>query len=290
MQGRKLLPVCLLPVSLLLVSCVGSSPFSTARLDGNWHLTGQNFFATNALPSSSQGAFLAMAIGVSGNTVYASGDSAVTCSNISSGMGGTFWATGLITSNGSFTLSNSSVPQDTIQYTIKGTAPAAGASAWQGSYTLVNSSSSVNCTFNQSGSFTAAAYPLLNGTYTGALDNSSTIAGAENIQLVVKVAQGEPTFTTAGTQDTAEFYIPLNGSITVSGTSCFTSGTMASGVGSRISGDNFYMTFTMNDGSTLTLAGLYGDETETTLKVTALPFASGNSCYTGGGGTLTLQQ
>lgn len=286
MKGPRLSLVCLLPISLLLVSCGGTPSFSSANLEGNWYLTGQNIFATTTAPSSSQGPFLATAIGVSGKTVYARGDLAVTCAGGDGGVGGTFSATGQIAPNGSFVLTNSS-GLDSIQYTITGTVPSAGTSTWQGSYTLVNSTSSTGCTFDQSGSFTATPYPDFNGTYTGTL-SSGTNATSE-MQVVVKISQGAPTIASVGPQNLSNFYIPLSGIITVSGSSCFSSGSMANGMSSSIQGDFFTTSFTMNDGSTMMLNGWFLNGTETSLSGSA--FVRNGQCNnSGGAGTLTLQQ
>jgi len=267
----------------LLASCGGSpTPVQQApnyaALQGNWYLFGQNSFASGDSTSAS---YIGLAIGVSGNTIYASGDASVNCSQPGSGIGGGISAIGEIAADGTFTLTDTSNTLNSIQYTIRGTVPLNGSATWQGTYSLFNSASTIGCTFNQSGEFTATAYAAFRGNYTG------TLAGPHNGGPVVfQVSQGEPSFSFVGPFNSPVFSIPLSGTITVSGSPCFTSGTFTN-TGS-ISGDSFNISISMNDGSTLRAFGWLADPSEGALKFEGT-IENGLCSQQSLGGTLYLQ-
>ncbi|HKN21549.1 MAG TPA: hypothetical protein VJX73_09035 [Terracidiphilus sp.] len=177
-------------------------------------------------------------------------------------------------------MTNSAEPIDSIQYTITGKLPAPGASTWQGTYTIVNSPSST-CVFNFSGSFTATAYPTLNGTYAGTIDGSGLGSG---ISITLKVSQDEQTLEQS--MNGAVTYIPLSGTITVTGSSCFTSGTIVNGQVSQIDADTFMMWASMNDGSTMEIHGWVSDQTEATLTPVDVVIKNGACANAFGSGTL----
>lgn len=280
MQIRRVFLALLLPSSLLLSSCDGRllSFSNDASLGGNWHLVGQNAFLGNPL----QGPFLSLALDASGGTLYAEGDAFVPCSQ-GGGIGGSIGATAQIASDGTFVLTNSADPIDSIHFTITGSAPAPGATAWQGTYMLVNNSNT-NCVFNLSGSFTATAYPPFDGTYAGAITGSGLGTG---VSITLKVSQGAPTLEMAGGR--THFYIPLNSTIAVSGSPCFTTGTTASNWPSGVAGDNFNLYYTMNDGSTVEVLGWFNGQTETTLEPANVLVFNGTCASANGSGTFTLQ-
>jgi hypothetical protein len=190
-----------------------------------------------------------------------------------------------IAADGTFSLSNTSDPQIPMQFTIQGSVPSVGTSTWQGSYTLFTAPTSLlNCSFNQSGTFTAAPYPAVNGTYAGAINGSGLLAG---MSMTLKLAQGSPTIAPLGTN----FEIPMSGTVTVDGTSCFTTGTISSDGSSSIRGDFLTLFVTMNDGSFLSINGWLSDQSETALKPVSLSVLGRGQCVgASGNGTLTLQQ
>lgn len=288
--STRRLPVLALSLicTLFFVSC-GGSPAPTvptnpyAALNGNWYLSGQDFMIPGG--PQSQGPYLGVALGVVGNTVYARGNVGVNCSRGNSGIGGTISATGSIASDGTFVLTNTAVPLDSLQFTIEGTVPPAGTSTWQGTYALVNSASETSCTFNQSGSFNATQYPPFTGTYVGAIKSTSLGTG---LSVTLQVTQGTPTLTSLGTQLPPVLYVPVSGSIAVTGSSCFASGQVASTSGS-VGGDAFMLVLSMNDGSTLHLNGWYADQTEATLQAVTLSVLGGQCAGEFGSGPLTKQ-
>ncbi len=85
------------------------------------------------------------------------------------------------------------------------------------------------------------------------------------------------------------FRLPLTGTISVSGSTCFKSGTIDSDSNSGAGGDQFMMTALMNDGSTAEIRGWFGDQTEKTLQPFSI-FVHGGQCNGAfGSGMLTLQ-
>jgi hypothetical protein len=248
---------------------------------GNWKLIGTGS-APGEIPSSP---YIGLALGVSGNTLYASGVDLVPCAQGSSAIGGSLGGITQIASDGSFELNNSSIPQDSIQYSIQGKVPQVGESTWQGTYRL-NNSTTTNCTFNNSGSFTATAYPPFHGTYSGIIDSESL---GSNVSLTLNVSQGVPVISTIGPQALKLFSLPLTGTVSVSGSACFTSGAIDSKSNSSVGGDQFMMNAAMNDGSSVQILGWFSDQTEKTLQPFSILVHNGQCDGDSGSGTLTLQ-
>lgn len=248
---------------------------------GNWRLVGTGS-APGAIPS---GPYIGLALGVSGNTLYASGTDLVPCSQGSSAIGSHMSGSTQIAADGSFELNNASIPQDSIQYSIQGKVPEAGSSTWQGTYTLTNSGST-NCTFNYSGSFTATAYPPFEGTYSGTINSQSL---GSSVSLTLDVSQGAPIVSSTLPQTLPTLRLPLTGTISVSGSTCFTSGTFNSNASSGVGGDQFMVNAAMNDGSSAQILGWFGDPTEKTLQPFTILVHNGQCNGGFGSGTLTLQ-
>jgi hypothetical protein len=285
MNAKKLFLLPLLLLTLCLASCVQNASRSYTAINGNWHIVGAQDLSPRPL--------LTLAIGASGNAVYATGDVGVNCANNGGGVGGSLSMTGQVGSDGTFVLSNSAFPLNTIQVSVTGKVPAEGSTTWMGSYAITNAASDTTCTFNQSNSFVATAYPPLDGTYTG------TIAGQApnpNITLSAQITQGSPTFDQTLSPMQQGFRIPLNGTIAVTGSPCFTSGTTTAGatgapslpVEGSIDGEVFSLTYLMNDGSELQLLGFLADPTESTLNIQIAHVFGGNCDGTiPGSGTTT---
>ena len=99
---------------------------------------------------------------------------------------------------------------------------------------------------SRSGAFTATRYPPFTGTYSGAIGGKGFEPGTT---VTITTIQGEP-----GPDARGGFDIPLDGQITVSGSSCFSTGTVSKKRTSTMVGDQANLTFKMNDGSVLLLA------------------------------------
>jgi len=283
-EARKLLFLPLLFLSIGLTSCGRIISPSFAALDGNWHIAGEQ---GNKILPPLQSPLLTFAIGVSGDTVYASGNVGVICSSGTGAIGGTSELIGEIASDGTFQLSNSNEPLDSIQITIQGKAPAPGSTTWSGNYTVTNGSTAIGCTFNLTSDFVATLYPPLDGTYSGTITGQGLGSG---ITVTTQITQG--TFTSGkltARSSGSVYYTPLSATITVSGSPSFTTGTTDASQllpgSSSIGGNSFALNFLMNNGSTLTLTGWFSDPSETTLQIEGPLFLSGVF----GSGTLTRQ-
>lgn len=285
MKDRAVLRTLLSILCLCLTACSASfinQGTNEAVVGANWRLIGAGS-APIGIPS---GPYIGLALGVSGNKLYASGVDLVPCSQGSTAIGAGIGASTQITSDGTFTLNNSSIPQDSIQYSIQGKVPQAGSSTWQGTYTLSNSGST-NCTFNNSGSFTATAYPPFQGTYSGAIDSQGLGTG---VSLSLNVSQGAPIVSATGPHTMPSFRLPLTGTVSVSGSACFTSGAIASESNSGVGGDQFMIFASMSDGSTAEIRGWFSDQTEKTLQPFSIFVHNGQCDGDFGNGTLTMQQ
>ena len=299
MHCRKLF-VALSAIVLLAASSCGGTHLASntpdfSAVQGNWQLTSPGPFPGDL----SQGPIVTLAIGRSGNTIYAVGDTTVTCSQNGAWMDGPISGVGApvtaaIASDGSFLLTNASSPDSPIQFAIRGAVPVVGASTWKGTYTLFNAASSkLSCDFHQSGSFEALAYPPFQGTYSGTVSGPGFQSG---IGLSLQVAQGEPTIIPAGQPlssgliAAARFYLPLSGTIAITGSPCFTTGAFASDGNSVISGDRFTILATMNDGTPVLVTGWFYDRSETTLTFAHFEVMGRSSCAGSfGNGSLTVQ-
>lgn len=264
-----------------MAACGGHSNTTNpvSNIDGNWHIVG-----AHSIP---QFPFVALAVGASGNTIYASGDVGVNCSQLSAAIGGTMYLTGQVASDGSFQMSNAASPVDTIQLTVEGKIPPTGATTWNGHFTLANAASQTGCLFNNSGDFTATAYAPFTGTYAGTVTSPSI--PSPGVSITLSVVQGEPTFSAQPPLGTQDFTIPLTGSATVSGSSCYTAGSATAASGSLIRGDAFGLAFPMSDGSTLRLTGWFTDATESSLLVQFEQSSVGSCSVRAGAGTLIRQ-
>jgi hypothetical protein len=268
--------------SQLLIGCgstgnfnVSASP-NTAALNGNWYITGNQ--------QLKQYPFLSIALVVSGNQINAQGDMMVTCANLPANpQGGWFTLTGQINSDGTFHLGNFFPGGAMPQLTIDGSAPASGTSTWSGTYSFTSPTAPINCIVNQAASFTATPLAPINATYAGTLTGA-----AGNLTVNATIAQGAG-ITVLG-PGTPYSYLPLSGTITVSGSPCFTHGTSsASNNGSQIEGDLAGLGFIMNDGSLLWINGLFTSPSESALYPTFVGVTGGNCNQSSYQGTLTRQ-
>ena len=276
MRSGKLFLVPLLLSGLCLVSCNQSNYQPRSALNGNWHIAGTEFFQQYPL--------LTLALVVSGNTVYGSGDVGVNCSGSGSSVGSSLSVTGQIASDGSFLLTNSASPLDSIQVAIQGKVPAAGSKSWAGTFTLTNAVTQTLCVFNVSSDFVATAYAPLDGTYDGTLAGQGPGPG---ITVATQISQG--VFTSFPRQSPLPpiYYIPLSATITVSGSPCFTSGTPSNDFLNSIGGNSFALSYAMNDGSTLLVNGWFTDSSESTLQLEVVTVIGGKCNGADYSGTLT---
>jgi hypothetical protein len=224
---------------------------------------------------------LTLSIEVNGNAIYGKGSVGANCSN-----GTPEWTllyfSGTIASDGSFKLTNSTDPLGIFQVTIAGNVPANGTTAWSGNYTMTNLPTQASCNFNTTSSFTAAAYSPMNGTYAGTITHEMP----DPVGFSTQISQGTSTESASGATN---YYIPLSATATVSGNPCFTTGTTAANMMSSVSGNSFTLTYTMDDGSTLYVSGVFSDADETALQILGANVVGGNCSGEYVMGTLTGQ-
>jgi hypothetical protein len=138
---------------------------------------------------------------------------------------------------------------------------------------------------NQTSQFTATVLPAYNGTYAGALGTSSSTTHPAQIGFTSTFTQGA-TFASAVSNGLTTYYLPLDATVTVSGSTCFTHGVAVPGFNSSVEGEAFQVTDTMDDGSTLWLFGTFADPAGDSINV-ALTITGGSCDHATWNGTLT---
>lgn len=279
-------------LGLTLVSCGGTASVPKtpdySTIVGNWHLTGQS----SAWSSTDPDPYLGAAITENAGSLYAHFIASVHCTQGNGGFSSTGNAaldmTGKIASDGTFALSNASSGAllPSVQLTVNGVIPSAGSSGWQGSYELKMSPASSLCTYNGGGSFTATAYPQFIGTYAGTIQNSGL---GSSVSISLKVTQLAPAITLVEPAATPEVNLPVSAAVTVSGSSCFTSGTNQSVMGGGVAGDSFNMLLQMDDGSTMSISGSFADATEAALQPAGIRIQGGKCAGAVASATLARQ-
>ncbi len=181
-------------------------------------------------------------------------------------------ATGTAAAGGSFSVQTpANFPVGSIS--IQGKAPRTNDGEWSGSYTVsLSPSFGPPCTGSFTRTFTAISFPLIDGVYVGTGVNGITGTLA-TVQVTLK--QGG-TVVDQVTGKPSSSNIALAGSIQVQGSACFTSGTMNSFPQSGVEGNQVVASFSMDDGSTLSLVGSLTDITEGHLATDAILIAGGN--------------
>jgi hypothetical protein len=219
-------------------------------------------------PATGGGFSLAMSFDVTGNDVVATGFASGSCAPPSPPFviaAFSFGATvsGTIAADGSFTLqSPGNVPVDSLS--IQGKIPQANGDPFLGSYTASFNSPTGKCMASYSGMFTATSFPPVSGVYTGTgstLTTTNGVSSATPIAVQVTLQQGGMV-TNPATGVSKPSSIALTGSIRVQGFPCFTTGVTSAIHASRMEGNMVGATFTMDDGSALSLSGALTDSTE----------------------------
>jgi hypothetical protein len=273
----------LLIASQALIGCgSGTTPATTtkpspAALTGNWNLLGNRALQQYPL--------LSLSLVVNGDQITAMGDGLAQCPN-GSGGGGSVELSGQVAADGTFELTESPVNQSSFLWAITGTAPPPGGSTWTGTYTLTISPAFTGCPIIQTAPFTATAFPPFGGTYTGTLSQGLTPSTTGSVTISVNVTQGAAVVA----QSPAPSYLPLSGTITVSGSPCFTHGTSSTTPGAAVlRGDNPAIIFDMDDGSQAVISGFFASPNQSALNQAIFSIFSGQCKGNVYGGTLTLQ-
>lgn len=269
----------LLIASPVLIGCGTSSASNSpiASLNGNWLLAGSR--------QLKQYPFLTTAVITRGNTIVVQGDFMVGCANSPGGaVGGSLYLAGQAASDGNFQISETpdSSQINSIQVSVQGKLPPAGSSTWSGTYSFTDLAGYTSCIVNQTASFTATALPPVNATYGGTLTGSSG-----NITVSSTITQGTPTSQTTPI-GSVDYLVPLSGTITVTGSPCFTHGTTAP-LSNQIEGDLAALSFTMDDGSQVLFNGFLSIPDETVIYPATFVVFNGKCSQNSYSGTLTRQ-
>jgi hypothetical protein len=246
----------------------------TSTLTGNWNLVGTGYIASPPAAGAGPAFSLSLTTLVDGSSIAAYGYVQTMCSGTTGSSGASVQMYGTLASNGTFQLVEP-VGYNT-QIVVNGTVPASGAATWSGTYTAVTTAGGNPCPVNISTptAFTATAVPAVSGTFKGTLMTSGGVTSS-GITASLTASQGaEAVVPVAGT---STFFLPLTGTLMVSGVSCFTTGTMTTNLASQIDGNEVLMTYTMTDGSAVLAYGLLPLPGETAIN--GLTFqVSGGKC------------
>ncbi len=255
---------------LLLTGC-GQSPAPTTAgsgsnaLRGNWLLAGSLPVSGPVFPLPQQFG-LTMTLDVSNGQVLADMSVFYPCSNGAVGGSGALPAT-TIAADGSFTLQTNQVSTlvPTVMLSVHGKAPQAAGANWTGTYTATNANT--GCA-PVSGTFTAMPIQTVSGTFlgVGTLGPQSGPAMPASSVTVAFVQGGPASLDPPLYGSLVNSVSALSGTIQVTGSSCFTSGTAAIPSGAVL-GDGVNASFLMNDGSRLLLHGSVLDVAATTIKL-----------------------
>ena len=277
--GRVLSLAFVVIASGALAGCGGlivpASP-SFGSVDGNWNLAGNRALGQYPL--------LSVAIVVNGSQITANGDMQVTCANPpADSVGGNFDLTGQIASDGTFQLAApSNLPAGSLKIVVNGTLPAKGATNWTGEYSITDSPGYTSCIVNQSAPFTAAEFAPFDGTYAGTLTTQSGHATAS-----LTVSQGAA--TAFQLPSGPQYYLPLEATLAVSGSPCFTQGATTPAPINSIEGDFSNMNFAMNDGSQVLVSGWFTGPNESAFDAVVFAVIGGKCDQTTYYGTLNHQ-
>jgi hypothetical protein len=255
-----------------------SQTIAPSSLNGNWQLAGNRERKLYPL--------LSMAIHVNGKHVTAAGDNFVVCpTSPRDGLGGNQEMSGDIDPEGKFTIRTIS-SRNTLQLTVTGRAPDAGATNWAGTYKFTSPASDA-CTFDQDETFTATLLPPLAGTFAGPVTMSYPSAPPPSgytgpttarLKFTLTAAQGGEFLSHEKKVGLAFIYLPLSGTIDVSGSACFTHGTSDTNpYANNMQGDRAHLNFQMNDESELTVVAVYTSPEEAGLAIQA-SFVKGGKC------------
>jgi hypothetical protein len=145
---------------------------------------------------------------------------------------------------------------------IQGKVPEAGG-GWTGTYTVSFAGPmEPPCGENYSGTVTATSFPLVSGVYVGG-GSTPTVPGETGTAVAFEVSlQQGALVKDPSTGISTPSSSALTGSIQVSGSSCFSSGTIGLTPLGSVEGNLINADFVMNDGSTLHLEGALMDSTE----------------------------
>lgn len=228
------------PVLVVLSSCGAPTPHAE-RLNGNWQITGD--------PTSSTAPAVSVVLDGSGGQITGTVVAVAQCPGEP-----TTRRMISLQLNGQVNLDQTyTVASETDAYgdmlNLNGPMPHSGQQSLSGTYSLYaplsDPTNSLSCLVEPRASFQATPITPLNATYSGSITGNHL---NPNATVTVQITQ-TPTLTgLAGYNATA--------SLSLTGSSCFKSGTQVSANTTAISGDSITLHFTMDDGSQVDFYGL----------------------------------
>jgi len=291
MQLKLLVFIPALVCAGLLVGCGPwqSSPYSVApgppvNIDGNWLISG-DLPSISPAPLPQNGVLnFSASLSVSNGQVTGLGSFNYPCIGLIGQYG--FVISGSVDTAGTFT-AQASIIQPGVSLTFSGTPPSQASSAWTGTYTYINP----GCPPTLTGKFTSTPLGSLTGTYKGSASLSPEFGGTGTpVTITMQLTQGGDITLPSG--ETEYLAYALFGTVTITGTSCFQSGTLTNALGypPEVAGNFMTLPFAMDDGSVFTLDGSFTDIAANTISIPSGTVSQSGACALDSIGQLTLQR
>ena len=180
--------------------------------------------------------------------------------------------TGTVTPDGTFTAGFSAAGTNAQTLTIQGTVPAEAGGGWEGTFTFTSPGSVDICATSYAADFTAVSFPIVLGAFSGSgaltsgvLSSGSAISGGTVYSVDVNL-----------TQEGIGADQAVTGSIKTTGFPCFTSGTSETYL-NDITSNVLNLSYVMDDGATVQLAGSVNNITSSQIAVPAI-YVRGDAC------------
>jgi hypothetical protein len=252
-------------------------------LAGNWLLAGAMPTGYSLAPSTLS---VTATFDVNGSAVSGIVQVQVACPTIGA-IGSPLILQGTVAADGSFTLNSVAIAGVMQTFTLQGQVPSVAGGPWSGNFSFTNSGNT--CAGTTSGPVTATSFPSVTGTYSATASLGNPLNNVlQSVGLKFALQQGA-TSTTSGTYSN----LPLTGTLTVSNSTCITSGTSTGAPsGGFVEGAQIGVNFLMNDGSAVLLDGQVNSQTGSVISAILFTTKSGtcNLAFNTGSGTLTLSR
>jgi len=260
-------------------SVAPGAPGPPANLDGNWLITGD--LPSSSLPKSG-GLNFAASLSTSNGQVTGAGALTIPCGDLVGIYG--FAISGSVSSSGTFT-AQASIGASGLSLTFSGTPPSQNDDAWSGTYTFVDS----GCPQTLSGKFTSTPLGNLTGTYTGSASLWPGYGSGTPVTITLQLTQGGNITLPGGATEYSAY--ALSGTMTITGTTCFHSGTLTNPEGQvEVAGNYVTLPFTMDDGSVFTVGGSFTDLAANTISIADGRVSQSGACALDSLTQLTLQR
>jgi len=292
MRLKLLVLFPVLVCSGLLVGCGPwqSSPYSVApgppvNIDGNWLISGDLPSISSTPPPQNGVLNFSASLSVSNDQVTGLGSFDYSCIGLAGEYG--FVISGSVDSAGTFT-AQASISQPGVSLSFSGTPPSQANSAWTGTYTYINPGCPQQ---TLTGKFTSTPLGSLTGTYTGSASLSPEFGGAGTpVTITMQLTQGGDITLPSGATEYSAY--ALFGTMTITGTTCFHSGTLTNSLGypPEVAGNFMTLPFAMDDGSVFTLGGGFTDIAANTISDQNARVSQSGACALDSLSPLTLQR